>query len=171
MKLLKKSFLFLSIFIFIFSTNVSGNDKIFFLELDEIVNNSNIGKKTIEKINKLNAENIKNLKTRESELKKLENEIKKKRNVISDSEYKKEIDSFKKKIKEFNNEKNILVKEFNNFKKKELDLFFKKINPIIQNYMDENSIEIIIDSKYVFMGKTTSDITLKIIEKLNKNLN
>ena len=79
MKLLKKSFLFLSIFIFIFSTNVSGNDKIFFLELDEIVNNSNIGKKTIEKINKLNAENIKNLKTRESELKKLENEIKKKK--------------------------------------------------------------------------------------------
>ena len=64
-----------------------------------------------------------------------------------------------------------MVKEFNNFKKKELDLFFKKINPIIQNYMDENSIEIIIDSKYVFMGKTTSDITLKIIEKLNKNLN
>ena len=64
-----------------------------------------------------------------------------------------------------------MVKEFNNFKKKELNLFFKKINPIIQNYMDENSIEIIIDSKYVFMGKTTSDITLKIIEKLNKNLN
>lgn len=166
-----KFFLYLSIFIFIFTSNVSGEDKFFFLELDKIVNNSDLGKKTIEKINKLNAENIKILKIRENELKELENEIKKKRNVVSDAEYSKEIELFKGKIKDFNNEKNTLVKKFNNFKKKELDLFFKKINPIIQNYMDENSIEIIIDSKYVFMGKTSSDITLKIIEQINQNTN
>ncbi len=171
MRIFNKFFLFLSIFIFTFNSNVSSEDKIFFLELDQIVNTSNIGKKTINKINKLNVENIEKLKIRESELKELENEIKKKRNIVSEKEYNKEVELFKNKIKDFKNEKNILVQEFNNFKKKELDLFFKKISPIIQNYMDENSIEIIIDSKYVFMGKTTSDITLKIIEKINQNLN
>ena len=36
--------------------------------------------------------------------------------------------------------------------------------------MDENSIEIIIDSKYVFMGKISSDITDKIITEINNKL-
>ena len=45
----------------------------------------------------------------------------------------------------------------------------RKINPIIQNYMRENSIEILLDSKNVFIGDINSDLTQIIINEINKN--
>ena len=36
--------------------------------------------------------------------------------------------------------------------------------------MDENSINILLDRKNVFISKTDSDITNSIIEKINKEL-
>ena len=50
-----------------------------------------------------------------------------------------------------------------------MNKLFEIINPIIQKFMEENSIEILIDSKYVFMGKTSSDITKSLLEEINKN--
>ena len=58
-------------------------------------------------------------------------------------------------------------------KKKTEDLndFFSKISPIIQNYMDQNSIDILLERKNVFIGKNNSDITNIIISEINKKLN
>ena len=43
----------------------------------------------------------------------------------------------------------------------------KKINPIIQNYMDTNSIDILLERKNVFIGKNKSDITDIIINEID----
>ena len=58
-------------------------------------------------------------------------------------------------------------------KKKTEDLndFFSKISPIIQNYMDQNSIDILLERKNVFIGKNNLDITNIIISEINKKLN
>ena len=61
-----------------------------------------------------------------------------------------------------------MVNDLNIFKKTELDKIMKKINPIIQTYMEENSIEILLDSKYIYIGSANSDITQIISDKLNK---
>ena len=45
-----------------------------------------------------------------------------------------------------------------------------KINSIIQNHMNENSIDILLERKNVFIGKNDSDITSTIINKINDNL-
>ena len=37
--------------------------------------------------------------------------------------------------------------------------------------MDKNSIDILLERKNVFIGKTNSDITNSIIEEINKKLN
>ena len=63
-----------------------------------------------------------------------------------------------------------MVSDFQNKKQISLKNFFNQITPIIQNYMDENSINILLDRKNVFIGKTDSDITNSIIEKINKEL-
>ena len=49
--------------------------------------------------------------------------------------------------------------------------FFDQINPIIQNYMNEFSIDILLDRKNVFMGNSSSDITKKIIDRINNKIN
>ena len=64
-----------------------------------------------------------------------------------------------------------MVNELEIKKNTELNNFFDKVNPIIQNYMDNNSVEILFERKNVFIGKKNSDITTIIIDIINKELN
>ena len=83
----------------------------------------------------------------------------------------KEIDRLKQNIKKFQNLKNKLVSEIENKKNADIKEFFIKVNPIIQNYMDNNSIDILIEQKNVFMSRNSSDITEKLVVEINKKLN
>ena len=78
--------------------------------------------------------------------------FKAKKNVISNEAYINEVNDFKKKFDQFSKEKNQIVKEFNDFKKNEFENIFKKISPIINNYMEQNSVKILFDSKNIFIG-------------------
>ena len=55
-------------------------------------------------------------------------------------------------------------------KNKELEEFLKLINPIIQEYMEEKSIDIIIHKKNIFMAKSKNDITKDILNIVNKKI-
>ena len=160
---------FLLIFlIFFISTNLSNSKETAFVDIDYIVANSNIGKKVLESINKLDKKNVENLKKKNKSLQELEIAIKNKKNVISEDAFNKEVVSFKKKVQEFKVEKNKIVKNFNDFKRKELENVFKKISPIINDYMEENSISVLLDSKNIFMGSKKSNLTEDILDRINK---
>ena len=88
--------------------------------------------------------------------------------MISEDAFNKEVISFQKKVQEFKVEKNEIVKNFNDFKRKELENIFKKISPIINDYMEENSISILLDSKNIFMGSKKSNLTEDILDSINK---
>ena len=155
-------------FIFFISTNLSNSKETAFVDIDYIVANSNIGKKVLENISKLDKKNIENLKKKNKSLQELEITIKNKKNVISEDAFNKEVISFQKKVQEFKAEKNEIVKNFNDFKRKELENVFKKISPIINDYMEENSISILLDSKNIFMGSKKSNLTEDILDSINK---
>ena len=55
-------------------------------------------------------------------------------------------------------------------KKEKLDNFLKEINPIIQEYMKNESIDIILEKNQIFIGNSSKDITMDIIELVNKKL-
>lgn len=155
-------------FIFFISTNLSNSKETAFVDIDYIVANSNIGKKVLENIDKLNKKNVEKLKKKNKSLQELEITIKNKKNVISEDAFNKEVISFQKKVQEFKAEKNEIVKNFNDFKRKELKNIFKKISPIINDYMEENSISILLDSKNIFMGSKKSNLTEDILDSINK---
>ena len=162
-----KKFL-LIFFIFLISTNLSNSKETAFVDIDYIVANSNIGKKVLENINKLDKKNVENLRKKNKSLQDLEITIKNKENVISEDAFNKEVISFQKKVQEFKAEKNEIVKNFNDFKRKELENIFKKISPIINDYMEENSISVLLDSKNIFMGSKKSNLTKDILDRINK---
>ena len=58
-------------------------------------------------------------------------------------------------------------KKFQQTKKNEFDNFLSKIEPILNNYMKENSLNILLDKKNIFIGKSELDITEKIINIIN----
>ena len=163
--------LILIITIFFSFTNASiSKENIGFVNVDYLIQNSNIGKKLLANINDKDKKNLDNLKKKNKILQDLESSIKKKKNVISDEAYNKEVIDFKKKFQEFSKEKNKIVQEFNIFKKKEIKNIFKKINPIINDYMEENSVNLLFDSKNIFMGVKKLNLTEDILKKINNEL-
>ena len=163
--------LILIIIIFLAFINTSfSKENIAYVNVDYLIQNSNIGKKLLANINDKDKKNLDNLKMKNKILQDLELSIKKKKNVISDEVYNKEVIDFKKKFQEFSKEKNKIVKEFNIFKKKEIENIFKKINPIINDYMEENSVNLLFDSKNIFMGAKKLNLTEDILKKINNEL-
>ena len=74
----KIKFYILILITYLFSINLClSEDKIAFIDLDLVLKKSKIGQSYLVKINKKNEENIKNLKSKENELKKIEDDIKK----------------------------------------------------------------------------------------------
>jgi outer membrane protein len=169
MKYFNRLILIIIIFFSFINTSIS-KENIAFVNVDYLIQNSNIGKKSLANINDKDKKNLDNLKKKNKILQDLESSIKKKKNVISDEAYNKEVIDFKKKFQEFSKEKNKIVKEFNVFKKKEIENIFKKINPIINNYMEENSVNLLFDSKNIFMGAKKLNLTEDILKKINNEL-
>ena len=167
-------FFFKIIIIFLFSLSVFQISKaeqiLKYANIDQIIKETKIGNKMLKKINNLDQENIKKLNSYEEELKNIENEIKLKKNIISEQELEKEVNDLKKKIANFNKEKNLMVKNFNDIKKKELKIFFDMINPVVQNYMNEKSIDIFFNTNHIFMGNKNSDLTNQLIEEINNKV-
>lgn len=166
MRLFKKLYFFL--FIFLSIQNISfAEQSVKFVNVDLLVNKTEIGNQMLDKISNLDKENIKKLKTFEKQIKNTQEEIKLKKNVISELEFEKELNDLNKKISDFNNQKKIMVDKLTDVKNKELNLFFENIRPLVQNYMNENSIDIIINSNNIFMGNKNSDISNDLIDRIN----
>ena len=64
----------------------------------------------------------------------------------------------------------MMVNDLSKYKDKELSDLYKKINPIIKNYMDTNNIKILLDVKNIIVGKTSSDITKQVMDEVNKQI-
>jgi Skp family chaperone for outer membrane proteins len=156
-----------------FNTNYSwaySDQNIGFADIDLVIQTTNIGNSTLKKIETLNNSNVDKLKEFEKELKNNENQINQKKNLISSEEYEKEVLKFKNRVKDFKDKKNKMVINFNQTKQNELNNLFKKINPVIQNYMNENSIGILLNSKNIFIGSKKLDITQNLINEINNKI-
>ena len=167
-----KNFLkFFLIFFFLYPNIVLSNDqKIAYLDIDFVIKNSNIGQNLLEKISNVDKKNIKILDERNKELKEKEINLKNKKNIISQEAFESEIKELQKKIKTYNEEKNKMVNDLNEFKNKEISNIFIKIGPILEKYMKEESIDVILNSKNIIIANPKLDITETIIDRVNKNL-
>ena len=166
---MKKIFQFLILcFFFANYSSLNAKENIVFIDLNYVLNKSNEGKKILDDLNKINDENKNKFSTKENILEKERDDIKKLKNIISKEDYNKKVALFQEKVELYNKEKTDIIKSFEIKKKKELDIFFKNLNEIMNNYMKENSISIIIDKKNIVMAAVKNDISNEIIDLVNK---
>ena len=85
------------------------------------------------------------------------------------SQDEKEVNTLKNKVSIFNSDKDKMINDLKT-RQESISNFFVKVSPIIQSYMEENSISILLDRKNVFIGRINSDITKEIIERINNQL-
>ena len=144
------------------------DDKIAFFDLDEVLNKSITGKNIVLKIEKINEKNFKDIQIRKKKLQTLKENLDTKKNILSEEEFKVQFTSLQKELKTFNESNKIISDEFEKVKQKELEQFLKLISPIIEEYIKENSISIVLNKKNMFIAKKEYDITENIIELVNK---
>jgi outer membrane protein len=159
-------YLILIIFV-LFTNNVKAETKIAFIDIDYLMKNSNIGKISLKKLDNLNNKNINVLKENEKKLKQEENLLLQKQDIISQEEFEKELKILRNKIKEFNINKEKMVKDYNKFKSQELNITLQKFNKKIQEFMSQNSIEILLDKNNIYIGTVSSDITKEVLIEIN----
>ena len=168
--IVKKYLLFILFFILLTFSKVWSNESIAFLDVNYIVKKSKPAISIINKIEKLKEQETKKLKKIEDELKKKNNEIIKSKNLLSEKELNDKIISLKKEAKNFEQKKIKTINEINKKRATELNKFLQLIKPIIEEYMKENSISMIIDKKNLFMAKSNNDITKDILNLVNKKI-
>ena len=146
------------------------SEKIVFINFEYVINNSNYGKTIFEELNKIRNENIEKLKLKEKILKDQESEIKTKKNVISKEDLNKKIKLLNVNINEFQNLKKSMENDLNKIKSKKLNDFMDQINPLLEKYMDENSVDIMLDKKNMLIGKKTINKSDEILKLINKDI-
>ena len=165
---MKKKILLLFIF-FIFNTNlVYGDEKTVFIDIDFILNNSYLGKSIYAELEKLNENNIKKLALKEEKIKEKKETINKTKNISTKEKLEKDINLFNQELEIYKAEKNNMLNKFKKKKQQDLEKFLIDINPIIQEYMKNNSIDIVLDKKQIFIGNSKNDITQDILDLVNK---
>ena len=167
-KTLKLFFLILCIFI---NTNLSSAEqKIVYLNLDYIFQNSVPGKLILEGLDNKRKKNIEKFKLQENEFRQKEQDIINKKNILSKEEFETKVDKFKGEMKIYNEERKKIFLQFEENKKKELNEFLGKITPLIEDYVKKNSINIVLNEKNLFIASKKFDITNEIIEIINKTV-
>ena len=160
--------IFFFLYAFFFSNlNVLAKDKVVFLDLNFVLQQSSSGKEILKELEKLNKKNLELIDNEALNLKKKEQEIVKLKNIITVEEFNNKINLFKEDLNEHDKKKQTIIENFETIKKEKLDFFFENLNKIMNKYMIENSINLIIDKKSVIMSQNKNDISEDILNLVN----
>lgn len=165
---MKKNFLIyyvLSFFLF----NLSYAENIAYIDLNYLVNNTIVGKKVLDKLETINKKNLNILSEEQQSLNNARNDIEKQKNILSKKELENKIIDLNNKFEKFNLRQETKINELNNLRQTELKKLFLKINPIIENYMINENIDLILKKESIYISKTKYDITKLIIDEINKS--
>ena len=161
-------FFIIIVFLLNFSS-LKAAEKVVFIDIDFVLNNSNLGKIIYKDLENLNKKNLEFLSKKEKIINEKKNEINKTKNVASKEKLENDIKLFNQDVEKYKKEKNDLLNEFKKTKDVKLQSFLKDINPLIQDYMKKNSIDIILEKNQIFIGNINKDITDDIIKLINNN--
>jgi len=165
---MKYKFFFI-IFLNFFFYNFTLANNIAFIDLNFVINNSILGKKVIEKLESANDKNLDLLKKEQKLLNDEKDEIEKTKNILSKEEIDKKILSFNDKLQNFNKKQDLMSKQFKELKQNEMSALLDIINPIIEKYMIENNIDLMLKKENVYISKTEYDASDIIINLINNN--
>ena len=134
------------------------------------MNKSTAGKSIIAQINKKQNILTKNFIKKEKILKEEEVKLISQKNVLIKEEFSKKIEELKKKIIQFNSDNVKSNNELNRIKTKARAILLSELSKIVSDYAQENSIDIVLPKKNIFLGKVELDVSNIVLNILDKKL-
>jgi Skp family chaperone for outer membrane proteins len=169
MSLFKKIF-YILIFLSLSINFLKADDRISYIDIDYILTNTISGKELLNALKKEEELKINKFKLNDDNFKNEEKKILAKKNLISEEELKKEMKVLQVKFQKYKKEKIKEVDEFKIKRNENILNFLNLINPIIEKYMADNSIYMLIDKKNVFIASKEYDITKNLIELIDNQI-
>ena len=157
-------------FFLLICTHTFAEQKIVVLDLKFVLNNSKAGKGAQDFLKKSYSDNVKKFTDMENALKKEESDLLTKKTVLSKEEYTKKTDALRKKVIDYQSQRRSALDKIATQRAESRTTLLKKIDPILNSYIKENAISLVIDKKEMLGGNPEFDITKIIVEKLNKEL-
>tara|TARA_B100001758_G_scaffold242293_1_gene250344 strand:- start:486 stop:1001 length:516 start_codon:yes stop_codon:yes gene_type:complete len=161
---------FLIFFLFAYSEYLYADNRIIYIDINEIITNSESGKHLNKELIKINDANIAEFKNIEKELKSEEEKILKQKNILKESEFNTKVNELREKVKTYNEFKNKKNNDLKNLRDSSVKKILNVLNSILGEYSAKNSISLIIDKKNIIIGKSELDVTNQIMELLNKKI-
>ena len=156
----------LGIFFFLFSSFYS-YAQIVYIDVNSILNNSEVGKSLNTYIKEISDKNSISYKEIEEQFLRKEKELLAQKNILEESEFNKKFEKLSKEVNIYRSEKKSSINKLNEIKLNNTKKILKILNPIITNYVDKNSISLVIPKKNIIVGKKNLDITNEIVKLLN----
>ena len=161
---------FVVTFLLLVCTYSFAEQKIVMLDMTFVLNESKAGKGAQDFLKKSFTDNQKKFIEIEKSLKKEESDLLEKKNILTKDEYNKKTDSLRKKVIDYQSQRRASLDKIATQRVKARETLLQKVTPILDSYMKENNISLVIDKKYTLGGNPEIDITKVIVEKLNKEL-
>ena len=149
---------------------VYADEKIAFIDLNFIMNNSLSGKSINNFINTIKDKKIEEFNIIESKIKKDENDLISKKNIIEKNIYNQKVDQIKIRINNYNNDRQVFKKYLDERKIIYTNKLLESLNPIISNFVEKNSISVVLPKKMIIIGKKNLDITVPVMKILDKTI-
>jgi len=165
-----KNFFLIIIFFSLTINSLKADEKVFFIDIDQVLSNTVAGKELLNKLKKEEEIMINKFKSNDDNFKNEEKKILAKKNLITENELTNEIKILQEKFQKYRTEK---IKEIDDLKVKRnrnIVNFLSLINPIIEKYMSDNSIYMLLDKKHVFISNKDYDITKNLIELIDNQI-
>ena len=161
---------FVVTFLLLIYTHASAEQKVAYLDMKFVLNNSKAGKGAQDFLKESFKENQKIFLDKENFLKKEESDLLAQKTILTKEEYQKKSDDLRKKVIDYQSQRRASLEKITTQRVEARQKLLEKLDPILKTYIKENDISLIIDRKNVLMGNANLDITSIIVEKLNKEL-
>ena len=162
--------LFFIIIIFLKYNIAFSDEKIAYINLNYIMNNSISGKSINNYINNMRNNKLKEFKEIENKIKEDENDLISKKNIIEENVYRAKVEDIRNRIDKYKKKRQKFNKSLDQNKIRYTNKLLEKLNPIISDYVENNSITLVLPKKIIIVGKKSLDITLPILEILDKSI-
>ena len=162
---MKKILIYL--FLLLFSTSTYGKN-IVYLDVQYIIDNSELGKFYKLKIKNIQKDISSQLKKKEDEINFLEINIKNQNNILSEKEKKNKVNQLNDLLREYKLQSNKFNKQIIENKKKYTSKILETLNPLLTNYVEKNKILLVVEKKNILIGIKSLDITKDLLKILNE---
>ena len=150
--------------------NLKAEDKVAYLDIDYILTNTLAGKSLLKSLKQNEEIKISKFKSSDENFKNDEMKILAKKNLISNEELRNELKQLQIKFQDYRKKKKEELEILKKKRNTNIINFINLINPIIEKYMTDNSIYMLIDKKNVFIANNNYDITKKLIELIDNQI-